>query len=144
MDGVTAPVLRFGPDRRLTATAGAGAVLALGAASLYADAPGRLLFALAAALLAGYAVADLRWAPRLTVDATGLRVRTPFTSADLSWDEVDDVRADVRTRYGLRSATLEVDGGEVLVVFSRRSLGAAPETVAGLVNAMRPPVQPGR
>lgn len=138
MDGVTrAPVLRFGPDRRLTVGAAAGAVLAL-VLCLSSDAAGRVLFAVAAVLLAGYAVGDLVWWPRLVADASGLRIRTPFTRATLSWSEVDDVRADVRTRYGLRSTTLEVDAGEVLVVFSRRSLGADPEAAASLVQAMRP------
>ena len=55
-----------------------------------------------------------------------MRIRTPLTRADLAWREVEDVSADVRSRYGLRSTTLEVDAGEVLVVFSRRSLGADP------------------
>jgi hypothetical protein len=138
VDGVTAPVVRFGPDRRLTAAAAAGALVALASALLSGDAPGRLLFGIATVLLVGYVAGDLIWSPRLVVDATGVRIRTPFTTADLAWADVDDVRADVRTRYGLRSATLEVDGGDVLVVFSRRTLGAEPQTAAGLVNAMRP------
>jgi hypothetical protein len=138
VDAVTAPVVRFGPDRRLTAAAGAGALVALVSALVYGDAAGRLLFAIATVLLAGYVAGDLIWSPRLTADAAGLRIRTPFTSADLRWADVDEVRADVRSRYGLRSATLEVDGGELLVVFSRRTLGTEPETAAGLVNAMRP------
>lgn len=135
---MTAPAVRFGPDRRLTAAAAAGAVLALASALLYGDAPGRLLFGIATVVLAGYVAADVIWSPRLTADASGVHIRTPFTSADLPWARVDEVRADVRTRYGLRSATLEVDGGEVLVVFSRRTLGTEPEQAAGLVNAMRP------
>lgn len=138
MDIVTAPVLRFGPDRRLTIAAGVGALIALAGTLFSGDAPGRLLFGLAAVLLVGYVVTDRMWSPRLIADTSGLRVRTPFTSTDLSWAEVDDVRADVRIRYGLRSSTLEVDAGEVLVVFSRRSLGTAPETAAVLLNAMRP------
>jgi hypothetical protein len=136
-DVVRAPVVRFGPDRRLTLGAGVGAVIALGV-SVTSDLPGRLLFAIAALLLACYVIGDLVWWPRLTADATGVRVRTPFVRTDLAWGQVDDVRADVRSRYGVRSATLEVDAGEVLVVFSRRSLGADPETVASLVRALRP------
>ena len=133
---VTAPTVRFGPDRRITLAAAAAALVALVSALLYPDAPGRLLFAVATVVLAGYAVGDMVWADRLVADATGVRIRTPFSRADLTWPQVSDVRADVRTRYGLRSVTLEVDAGEVLVVFSRRTLGADPEAVAGLVTPM--------
>lgn len=136
---MTAPVaVRFGPDRRLTAGLAAAAVLV---AMLWftTDTAGRLLFAVAALVLLGYVVSDLLWWPRLVADASGVRVRTPFTRADLAWEDIAEVRADVRTRYGLRSTTLEVDAGNVLVVFSRRGLGTDPETAAGLVRAMRPP-----
>jgi hypothetical protein len=132
-----APTVRFGPDRRLTAVAAVAAVIAV-VLCVGADSLGRVLFAVAAVVLAGYAVGDLVWWPRLCADAAGVRVRTPFTRADLRWEAIESIHADVRTRYGLRSASLEVDAGDVLVVFSRRSLGADPETVAGLVTAMRP------
>jgi hypothetical protein len=133
------PVVRFGPDRRLTAAAGAAALLGVGLAVAADDAGGRLLFGLAAAVLAAYAISDLVWWPRLAADARGVRVHTPFTRAELRWDEVEDVRADLRSRYGVRSATLEVDAGAVLAVFSRRSLGADPQEAAELLRAMRPP-----
>ncbi len=90
-------------------------------------------------MLLGYVAGDLIWSPRLAADQAGLRIRTPFTRADLAWATVEDVRADVRSRYGLRSTTLEVDAGEVFVVFSRRSLGVDPETAAALMATMRPP-----
>lgn len=138
MDLVTAPTVRFGPDRRLTALAGIGALIGIGLCVTVGDAPGRLLFGLATLVLVGYAVGDLLWFPRLSADRTGVRIRTPFTRADLAWDVVETVRADVRNRYGLRSSTLEVDAGDVLVVFSRRSLGTDPEAAAGLIAAMRP------
>ena len=56
------------------------------------------------------------------------------------WHAVDDALAfGVKvTGCTVHVATLEVDAGEVLVVFSRRTLGADPEAAAGLVNAMRP------
>jgi hypothetical protein len=142
VDGLTdparAPSVRFGPDRRLTVGAGLAAAAALVLCVTSSDAPGRVLFAVAALVLVGYCVGDLVWWPRLSADVTGLRIRTPFTRADLGWAQIEKVGADVRTRYGLRSVTLEVDAGEVLVVFGRRSLGADPETVAGLVLALRP------
>lgn len=139
MDPVAATGVRFGPDRRLTAASAVGAVALLVACLLTSDPPGRLLWALAALLLAGYSASDLLWPTRLAADSAGVRIRTPFTRSDLPWDDVEDVRADVRTRYGLRTATLEVDGGEVLVVFGRRGLGVDPEHAAALIGAFRPP-----
>jgi hypothetical protein len=130
--------LRFGPDHRLTALTGLLCVLAVGAAALTGDPAGRLLFAGAAAVLLGYALIDLLCWPRLAADAHGLELRTPFTHLRLPWEQVDDVRADVRDRLGLRSRTLEIDAGPHLVVFSRRALGADPEQVAALVRACRP------
>jgi Bacterial PH domain len=142
VDSVTgptrAPVVRFAPDRRLTAAAGAGALVAVLLSLTTADLAGRLLWAGAAVVLLGYVATDLIWSPRLAADATGVRIRSPFARADLRWDEIHSVTADVRSRYGLRSSSLEVDAGDLLVVFSRRSLGADPETVAGLVQAMQP------
>ena len=141
MDGLTRgpTVLRFGPDRRWTAAAGTGAVVATGFAATGVDGPGRLMFAVAALLLACYTVGDLLFWPRLVADRSGLRIRTPLARAELAWSEVEAVRADVRTRYGLRSAALEVDAGARLVVFSRRSLGADPEQVLALLLALAPP-----
>jgi hypothetical protein len=132
------PVVRFAPDRRLTAAAGGGALVALVLSLTTSDVAGRLLWAVAVVVLLAYVAADLIWSPRLSADATGVRIRSPFARADLRWDQIHSVHADVRSRYGLRSSTLEVDAGEVFAVFSRRSLGADPETVAGLVRAMQP------
>jgi hypothetical protein len=133
-----APVCRFGPDRRLTAATAGLARAAAAAALLTQDGPGRVLFAGAAALLVAYAATDLAFWPRLTASAAGLVIRTPLQRARLPWSQVEAVRADSRERFGLRSVTLEVDAGETLVVFSRRALGADPETVAALVTAMDP------
>ena len=108
------------------------------AGRLTSDAPGRLLFGLAAALLLGYVVTDLVFAPRLTVSSAGIEIRSPLTRARLAWADVEDVRAETRTRLGLRSTTLEVDAGAVLAVLSRRALGADPAEVAELARAFRP------
>jgi Bacterial PH domain len=132
------PSMRFGPDRRITAAAAIGAVLALGLAVAADDAPGHLLFGLASLVLAGYAISDLYFAPRLAVDGAGLRVRSPLARAELPWAQLDEVRADARSHYGLRSVTLEIDAGETLIVLSRRALGAPPEVVAETVRAFDP------
>ncbi len=134
-----APSLRFGPDRRLTALSGTMALIATAAAVLASDPAGRLLLAGAALVLLAYTGTDLIYWPRLTVSAAGLLVRTPATRGLIPWSEVATVHADTRQRAGLRSVTLEIDAGERLVVFSRRSLGADPADVAGLICAFRPP-----
>lgn len=138
-DDLHPAVARFVPDRRVTVLAGLGAAVALVVAILDTDGPGRLLAAIAVAVLLAYAVGDLVFSPRLTVDREGLTLRTPSVRARVPWDDVEHVRADTRMRYGLRSTTLEVDAGAVFAVLSRRSLGAQPEDVAALVAAFRPP-----
>jgi hypothetical protein len=129
--------LRYGPDRRLTATSGLLALVAIAAAVLTSDSAGRLLLVGAAFVLLAYTVTDLIYWPRLTVSADGPLLRTPAARGLIPWPEVDDVRADSRQRAGLRSVTLEIDAGERLVVFSRRALGADPAEVAGLISAFR-------
>lgn len=132
------PVCRFGPDPRLTAATGCLTALAAGAALLTADAAGRVLFALAAGVLLLYTVTDLGYRPRIVASADGLVLRQPSGSAELRWEDVTAVRVDTTRRHRLRSVTLEIDAAERLHVFSRRALGADPEQVAGLINAMDP------
>lgn len=132
------PQCRFGPDRRLTLAIAALAVLATLAGVLTSDAAGRLLFVGAALVLAGYAIVDVMFWPRLTADGDGLVIRSPFARTALAWNEVEAVTADVRTHLGLRSTTLEIDAGEHLIVFSRRTLGADPADVADVVRAFDP------
>ncbi|HEY2272683.1 MAG TPA: PH domain-containing protein [Jatrophihabitantaceae bacterium] len=130
--------LRFGPDRRLSAVVFLLAIGALLLAITSSDGTGRVLFGLAAIVLAGYSIGDVLFWPRLAVDEAGVRIRTPLERADLPWADVDAIRADVRQRYGLRSVTLEIDAGQTLVVLSRRALGADPEAVAGAVRRLDP------
>lgn len=138
MDDVTAaPRLEFGPVRWLTGLMGVAALVAL-VAAVTIDAGGRFLFAIAAIVLAGYAIGDVVFAPRLAVDRSGIRVHSPLARAALAWSEVDEVRADAHSRYGLRSVTLEIDAGDTLLVLSRRALGADPEAVAQAVRAFDP------
>jgi hypothetical protein len=134
--GRRSPVARFSPDPRLTAITGGAAVIVAGL-SFATDAAGRLL------LLAGYALTDLLFRPRLAVDSTGVRVRSPLARADLAWPDIAAVRADERNRYGLRSVTLEIDAGEQLIVLSRRALGAAPAAAAALIRSFDPRRVPG-
>jgi hypothetical protein len=137
-DTLTPAQARFVPDRRYTALAAGGAFGALVAVLVTSDAGGRLLLGLAVVLLLGYVGSDLIFSPRLVASADGVVVNSPITRARLSWDEVQEVRAETRVRRGLRNTTLEVDAGPVLVVLSRRALGADPVEVAELVEAFRP------
>jgi Bacterial PH domain len=130
-----APVCRFGPDRRLTALCAVVAAAAIAFAALSGDAAGRLLAAAAAVLLAGYAVTDIAFWPRLVATAEGLQIRTPTVRVTLPWADVDAVRVDERTHLGVMSRTLEIEAGGLLVVFSRRTLGADPRVVAALLAA---------
>ena len=132
------PQCRFGPDRRLTLATAVFAVVAAIAAALTGDPEGRLLFVGAALVLGGYALVDVVFWPRLSADAEGLVVRTPFARTALTWPDIDSVTADVRDRLGLRSTTLEIDAGEHLIVFSRRALGADPAQVADMIRAFDP------
>jgi hypothetical protein len=132
------PVCRFGPDRRLTALFGVLAVGAAASTALSQDPAGRILLAVSALILAAYTVTDLIFWPRLVVSAAGLQVRTPGFRGSFAWGEVESVHADVRARLGLRSTTLEIDASESLLVFSRRALGADPDSVAGVVRAFNP------
>jgi hypothetical protein len=135
---VTPPIARFAPDRRYTAAAALGVLVAVVLGVVGGDPAGRLLAAVAALVLVAYVIADVAFSPRLVVSGEGVVIRSPLTRATLTWGEVDDVRAESRTRLGLRSTTLEIDAGPVLAVLSRRALGADPAEVADLVRAFRP------
>jgi hypothetical protein len=133
-----APAVRTGPDGRFTALAAGGVAVALIVTLTTADPAGRLLAAIAVVVLLVYVVSDLLFRPRLSATAEGIEIRSPMTRARLPWPAVERVHADTRLRLGLRSTTLEIDAGATLVVLSRRALGADPETIADLVNALRP------
>jgi hypothetical protein len=139
VDELTPATAQFRPQPWLTAAAGLGTVGGIVLAWMADDAPSRLIFGIAALVLAAYAVGDLVFAPRLAADRNGVRVRAPTGRADLDWDQIDSVRADTRQRLGLRSTTLEIDTGQTVMVFSKRALGADPEFVAKTILAFAPP-----
>ena len=138
MDNLDEGGCSFGPDRRLSAAYAASALIAVAAVVLTRDAPGRLLFAIAALILAAYAITDVLFWPRVRVGRAGLTVNTPALRASFGWDQVQDVRADSRQRLGLRLVTLEIDVADQLVVLSRRALGTDPERAAALIRFAAP------
>lgn len=125
------------PDPRYTALAAVGIVAALVALALAGDGPSRAMAVVAIAVLLAYVVSDLVFSPRLVASGAGLTVRSPLVRARLCWPEVEDVRADTRIRFGLRSTTLEIDAGETLIVLSGRAIGGDPAQVADRLRAMR-------
>lgn len=131
-------LIRFGPDRRLSAAYAGGALVAVATTFLTHDAAGRLLFVIAAAILAAYAVTDIVFWPRVQAGPAGLKLHTPTLRGSFGWDQVQSVRADARQRLGLRLVTLEIDVADNLVVLSRRTLGTDPERAAALITFSAP------
>jgi hypothetical protein len=128
--------VQWTPRPAETAGAAAIALIAAGLAAT-ADPAGRLLFALLALWLAGLVATDLLLRPRLRADGAGLQVRTFAVRGRLPWSQVQRVRVDQRSRYGLTARALEVDAGDLLLVIGRRSLGADPRDVAATLNEIR-------
>jgi len=130
--------VRFVPDRRYTAAAGAGFVIALVAAVATGDQAGRLLAAVAALVLAAAALSDLVFSPRLEATSAGVVIRSPFTRAALGWDEINSVAVVSRAHLGLRNSALEIDAGAVLAEFTRRTLNAELDEARDLLLSFRP------
>jgi hypothetical protein len=86
----------------------------------------------AALLLLGLAARDAAARPRLQAGADGIRVRALTGATSIPWPQLR-VRVRTQRRWGLRSATLELEDASddtVLVVLGRRELGTDPESVA--------------
>jgi hypothetical protein len=119
-----------------------GLLFAAGVA-VVADAPGRVLLGVGAALFLAQAARDLLQRPRLAAGPDGIRVRRLAGGVHLPWGPL---RIDVREtrRLGLRTPTLELDTASgpdddgVLVVLGRRDLGAAPAAVARQLRELDP------
>jgi hypothetical protein len=133
-----APKAQFGPDRRLVLLSGVATLIAVALALFTSDTTQRLFAGVAALVLAAHTIIDLIFWPRLTVTPEGLLLRTPTARARLAWSDQPIVRIDERSRLGLASHTLEIDADPLLVVLSRRALGADPSDVLALIDAFRP------
>lgn len=103
------------------------------------DRQGKLIYGIAAVMLAALCATDLIWSPRLKVTAAGLTIHSPTLTATYTWSQIEAIRVDRRRRLGLSSATLEIDAGEQLAVLSRRALNADPQDVAEVIEAVRSP-----
>jgi hypothetical protein len=136
-EGTTPRRLTFGPDWRTTVIAVPGAAFAA-LVAIFADDPAQRAFAVVVVLaLLAIAAGDLFFAPRLTVTDDGLRVHAPFDRAQLSWSEVDSVKASTSSRFGIRSSALEISAGERLLMLDRRDLAADPWAVVNRIAEFR-------
>jgi hypothetical protein len=129
---------------RLTAVKVAGALLfALGAILLRGDLVRTGFSAIAALVVAVYAIRDLIAPVRLAADPTGLTAVTGFAARRrLSWPEIELVRVDARRRLGTRSEFLEIDTGEDLHLFSGYDLGVPCAEVAEVLYGLGAPRSP--
>jgi hypothetical protein len=87
----------------------------------------------ATAILGGLVVLLLA----MLADPAGVQVRTLASRHRLPWSAIERVDVDEHTRYGLTSRTLELEAGELLVVLSKRALGADPRDVADALARIR-------
>ena len=78
---------------------------------------------------------------RLAADTEGVTVASGYAGhRRFAWSDLDRVRVDSRTRFGARSAFLEVDAGESLFFFSRYDLGEDPDDVLKVIEEIHPDV----
>lgn len=123
-------------------SAALGAALVVGT-FVVPEAPGRVLVAIAAALLLGQAARDVLQRPRLAVGPDGVGVRRLAGELHLPWNRLHVGVRETR-RWGLRTVTLELDTSAdptddgVLVVLGRRDLGADPAAVAQRLRELDP------
>ncbi len=95
------------------------------------DVRGVILAVPATLLLGAMALRDVLVPVRLTADESGITVVHGYAGRrHVPWEQIDDIKVDVRRRFGLRSEMLEIDTGDNLHIFSAGELGASPTGVA--------------
>jgi len=98
---------------------------------LQGDTRGALLAVPATVLVGAMGLRDLIVPVRLRADPEGLTVVHGFAGhRRIPWSAVQDIRVDVRTRFGRRGEMLEIDTGDDLHIFSPGDLGASCTEVA--------------
>ncbi len=142
------PVVEWSPRPSGTAwRTVAGVVLALVAALLVPDLPGRLLVGLAAGGLLAAAAHDVLARPRLAARPDGVVARTWGGRVHLPWNGLRiRVRATRRLGLVVRTLELDTDGPDdaALVVLGRRDLGAPVEEVARRLRSLHAETPGGR
>lgn len=128
--------VRYAPRGRDVGLIALGAVLLTGLA-VAADPLGRLLGGAGVVGLMAFAVVGAAVRPRLAADPAGVSVRTLTARHRLQWSDVDRLAVDERTRLGRTVRTLEIESGDLLVVFGRYTLGADPADVRDALLRLR-------
>lgn len=118
------------------------AVVALTSTLLTSDAPGRLLGAVAAAMLAAAALFGTVARPRFAVDEDGVAVRGLLGVKRWPWARVHRLRVVRHRRLGRGVAMLELeaiddDGDDQLVILGSLDLGTHPDEVLATVQNAR-------
>lgn len=103
--------------------------MAVGAAVVADDAPGRLLGGIAAVGLLVFAAGSWRARPRLALTGEGLVYRGWFSTRTLTRADIDSIRITEFRRIGRKVRLLEIDSGADLIVLTRWDLGTDPLTV---------------
>lgn len=127
----------WAPRPALVAVGGLGTLVALAGAFLYDDNLGRVLFGVAAVVLAALSVHGLFVRPRLAADASGVRIRTVHGVQQFGWPDAHTLLRSSK-RLGRDSKTLEISTDEQLFVFGWVELGADPHDVLDELHALRP------
>jgi hypothetical protein len=145
-DAPAAPVdsVSYRVDGRFTAIkAGGFAIFALAALAFHDDRSKLAFTAVAALVLAGYALRDIIAPVRLAADREAVTVVHGYAGhRRLEWDEIERVRLDQRRRLGTRAVALEIDTGEHIYLFSSYDLGTDPADAAAALDSLRPSTEP--
>jgi hypothetical protein len=139
MTGISRQVRQWRVRRDFTALKWAGAV-GFGVIGVVAgDARGMALCAVAAAVLAAFAVRDMVAPVRLAADEHGVTVVTGLARTQrLSWPDITHIRVGRNARYGLRWELLEIETDDSLHLFSSYELGTSCMEVAEELFRLRP------
>ena len=131
-------------DGRFTAIkAGGFAIFALAALAFHDDRSKLAFTAVAALVLAGYALRDIIAPVRLAADREAVTVVHGYAGRRrLEWDEIERVRLDQRRRLGTRAVALEIDTGDHIYLFSSYDLGTDPADAVAALEALSPPTDP--
>lgn len=131
-------------DSRFTAIkVGGFAIFALAALAFHDDRSKLAFTAVAALVLAGYALRDIIAPVRLAADREAVTVVHGYAGRRrLEWDEIERVRLDQRRRLGTRSIALEIDTGDHIYLFSSYDLGTDPADAVAALEALSPPTDP--
>lgn len=131
------PRAEWGPSTSaIAACAGAGVLLAVAAATLVADLPGKVLAGAAAVGLLAFA--GLSWVarPKLAITAGGLLVRGWWRARLLHAGDITAIRITEFRRIGRKVRLLEIEtADDRLLVLSRWDLGVEPLDVLDALTA---------